>query len=388
MTAPEASMEPCEVAFEPTDGDTLRVRLRGRLSAASLPRAWRATTRRLERRRPRRAVVDAGGVTYCDAVGAAFLVHMHELQTAHQGTLEVEGFPEDFQPILDLLLRRRPGGGAAGAPAEPAAAGARALVERIGRRTVELARDGFALLAWIGEVVLALGRSALRPAAVRWRDALWAAQTAGVNSLPVVALIAFLLGLVMGFQSALQLHRFGADIYLANLIGLSMVRELGPLMTAIVLTARSGSAFAAEIGTMRINEEVDALTTMGVDPVRFLVAPRVIAAVVMTPILTLFANLAGLVGGAVVWVFTLDLPIPMYTAQLEQSIALKDLLGGLAKSFVFGVLVAGIGCIRGMQTRGGPSAVGQSTTDAVVSGIVLLAVADSVFSILFYVLGL
>src|SRR5690606_36356998 len=151
---------------------------------------------------------------------------------------------------------------------------------------------------------------------------------------PVVVLVASLIGLVLGFQSAIQLRQFGGDIFLANLIGLSMVRELGPLMTAVVLTARSGSAFAAEIGTMQINEEVDALRTMGVDPVRFLVTPRMLAALFVTPILTIFANVAGIAGGGVVWVATLGMSLPGYGTQLEQAIDVGDVLGGLFKAFV------------------------------------------------------
>jgi phospholipid/cholesterol/gamma-HCH transport system permease protein len=167
-----------------------------------------------------------------------------------------------------------------------------------------------------------------------------------------------------------------------------MVRELGPLMTAVVLTARSGSAFAAEIGTMRIREEVDALKTMGIVPVRFLVTPRILAAVFATPLLTMFANLAGLVGGAIVWRFTLGLALPGYVAQLEQAMTLTDLMGGLLKATVFGLLVAAVGCLRGLETEGGADAVGHSTTNAVVSSIVLIALADSAFSMIYYQLGI
>jgi phospholipid/cholesterol/gamma-HCH transport system permease protein len=183
------------------------------------------------------------------------------------------------------------------------------------------------------------------------------------------------------------MHQFGAEIYVADLVALSMLRELGPLMTAIILAGRSGSAFAAELGTMKVNEEINALTTMGLDPVRFLVVTRVLAAVMMMPLLTVFSNLMGLVGGAVVFL-SFDFPLVTYVQQVRGAVDLGDLLGGLAKAFVFGILVAAIGCLRGLQTKTGASAVGLSTTRAVVSGIVLIVLADGVFSVVFYYLGI
>ena len=191
----------------------------------------------------------------------------------------------------------------------------------------------------------------------------------------------------MAFQSAIPMRQFGAEIYVADLVSLSMLRELGPLMTAIIVAGRSGSAFAAEIGTMKVNEEINALTTMGLDPVRFLVVTRVIGAVLMMPLLTLFSNLMGLVGGAIVFL-SFDFPLVTYYQQVLSAVHLKDLNGGLAKAFVFGILVAAIGCLRGLQTRTGASAVGLSATRAVVSGIVLIVVADGVFSVVFYYLGI
>jgi phospholipid/cholesterol/gamma-HCH transport system permease protein len=166
-----------------------------------------------------------------------------------------------------------------------------------------------------------------------------------------------------------------------------MVRELGPLMTAIVLAGRSGSAFAAEIGTMKVNEEIDALTTMGLDPVRFLVVPRVLAAVFMTPLLTVYANLVGIIGGAIVLV-SLGFPLVAYFNQVLSAINYVDFLGGIVKAFVFGVLIAGIGCLRGLQTGTGASAVGDSTTRAVVSGIVFIVATDGLFSVVYFYLGI
>jgi phospholipid/cholesterol/gamma-HCH transport system permease protein len=195
--------------------------------------------------------------------------------------------------------------------------------------------------------------------------------------LPIVALISFLLGVILAFQSAIPMKKFGAEIFVADLIGLAMLRELGPLMTAILLAGRSGAAFAAEIGTMKVNQEVDALTTMGLDPVRFLVTTRVIAAILMTPLLTLFADLVSLIGGAM----TLQsFSIPFVTFIHE--------MAGFVKSFVFAILIAGIGCLRGLQTSAGASAVGDAATRAVVSGIILLVIVDGIFAVLYFFLDI
>lgn len=260
-------------------------------------------------------------------------------------------------------------------------------MEQIGRATVTLWHDVVALIAFVGELCAALGRAARRPGLIRWKDVFLTAELAGVNALPIVALLGFLLGLIMAFQSAIPMREFGADIYVANLIGLSMLRELGPLLTAIILAGRSGSAFAAELGTMKVSEELDALVTMGLEPVDFLVVPRVIAAVVMTPLLAIWAGFLGLIGGAVV-MRSLGFPFVTYVIQVESAVTVSDMIGGLSKAFVFGIVVAAIGCLRGLQTRSGASAVGESTTRAVVSGLVLITIVDGVFAVVFYYLGL
>lgn len=362
--------------------DAVHLRLSGRLDMDTTAAAW-ADVRRAVGEVPRtKVVVSAGGLTYCDSSGIALLYDLQCKTTRAGKEFQLLEFPDDYQPLLDMfspkdfLCSFEPGPKPTSFPA------------LVGEQTVAALADFKSLVAYVGELVLALVAGILHPQRVRWKDALRVAQTAGVNALPVVALIGGLIGLVLGFQSAIILRRFGADTLLANFVGLAMVRELGPLMTAVVLAARSGSSFAAELGTMKVNEEVDALSTMGLDPVRFLLVPRVLAAVVMTPLLTGFSILAGLAGGAIVSVFTLDLPLPVYTNQLREVLSPKDVIGGIAKSFVFGILVTSVGCIRGLQTRGGAIGVGAATTRAVVSGIVLIALCDSLFSFFYYALGI
>jgi phospholipid/cholesterol/gamma-HCH transport system permease protein len=195
-------------------------------------------------------------------------------------------------------------------------------------------------------------------------------------------LISFLMGLIMAFMSSVQLQQFGANIYVASLVSLAMTRELGPIMTAIIVAGRSGSAFAAEIGTMKINEEVDALFTMGFDPTRFLVIPKIIASVIVVPLLTLFSDLFAITGGLIVGVFTLDLTANAYITQTLKTLSLFDVFLGFFKSIVFALLVSWVGCLRGFQVKGGASSVGQATTSAVVSGIFLIILFNSAFSVI------
>ncbi|HEY6085271.1 MAG TPA: ABC transporter permease [Nitrospira sp.] len=354
--------------------------LTGPLNSYTTGEAWRTAMDALEEEHPRRLVVDAAQMTYCDGAGAALLLELRRRQRARQGTYEIRSLDPSYQALLDLYGRsdsQKPDPGPV----------ADSPVEQIGRETIALGHDIVVLIAFVGELCTALARAVLNPGLVRWKDALLTAELAGVNALPIVALLGFLLGLIMAFQAAIPMRQFGADLYVANLIGLSMLRELGPLLTAIILAGRSGSAFAAELGTMKVTEELDALTTMGLEPVGFLVVPRVIAAVAMTPLLAVFAGFFGLIGGAAV-MWSLGFPLVTYLIQVKSAVTIGDMIGGLGKSFVFGIVVAAIGCLRGLQTRSGASAVGESTTRAVVSGLVLITIVDGVFAVVFYALGI
>ncbi len=324
--------------------------------------------------------VDASGLSYCDGSGLGLLLEIRRRQEARGAAFELRGLAEQFRALLDLF-------GPAGVGAMPGPRRRGGLVEGAGRAAAGLLADVREMVGFVGTLTFELCRLALRPMSLRWKDAFWAAERAGVNALPIVALIGFLIGLIMAFQAAMPMRKFGAEIYAADLVAISTLRELGPLMTAIVLAGRSGSAFAAEIGTMKVNEEVNALTTMGLSPFRFLVLPRVVATVAMTPLLTVFTNLCGLIGGAVVLVI-MGFPLVTYANQVSGAVGMADLLGGLAKAVVFGVLVAGAGCLKGLQTKTGASAVGESTTRAVVAGIVLILVSDGVFSVVYYALGI
>jgi phospholipid/cholesterol/gamma-HCH transport system permease protein len=261
------------------------------------------------------------------------------------------------------------------------------FVAGLGRAALQVGSDLRGLVGFIGELAVFLADVLRHPKHLRMKDVLLVADRAGLGATPIVLLVGFLLGLILAFQGAIPMQRFGAQIFVADLLGISMLRELGPLMASILLTARSGSAFAAEIGTMKVNEEIDALTTMGIESVRFLVVPRVLAAIAVVPALAMLTSLAGLVGGAVVFC-SLGFPLVTYVTRIVESVTAGDLLGGLFKAMAFGVIVAAIGCQRGLATGQGAGAVGLSTTSSVVSGIILISVADGIFSVAFYVLGI
>jgi phospholipid/cholesterol/gamma-HCH transport system permease protein len=363
----------------PRDG-LLKLIFTGQLDAATTGTIWRRAETAVTEAKAKTVIVDASGIDYCDGAGIALFVHLRHLQSKAAGSLQIDGLRAEFTSLLDDSVPESP------VQAKDERAQHRGLAVEIGEATVEIWRDIQILVSFVGELSVALLRAATHPRSIRWRDAFAIAEGVGVNALPIVALISFLMGLIMAFQAAVPLRQFGAELFIANLVGLSILRELGPLMTAIVLAGRSGSAFAAELGTMKVREEIDALKTMGLDPVRFLIVPRVVAAVTMTPLLTVFADLVGLLGGAVV-MRSLGFPLITYFHQVQYAVSYGSLVGGLVKAFVFGILVAGIGCQRGLQTKTGATAVGESTTSAVVSGIILIAITDGIFSVIYFYLG-
>lgn len=364
---------------EDAPGDVV-VRFTGDLRAAVVARLWG----------PAMARVRGGGLTslrleldqaeYIDGAGLALLVKLHSEAAGAGIKMELLGLPPRYQHLLDLAMRAEESvGESEGEALAEKAAG----VSRLDVRLRETLRDLRELVSFVGESAQVLYNSLRRPHQVRWPDVLTQALAVGVQSLPILLLIGFLMGLIMSFQSVITLQRFGGEIYVPNMLGLVMFREMGPLVTAILLAARSGSAFAAEIGTMHVNEELDALTTMGISPVRFLVGPRILASLAVVPIMTLFFNFASLVGGALV-MLSIGFPLVTFTSRVFANVTASDLTGSIIKIIVFSLLVAGVSCLKGLRTGGGASAVGRSTTGAVVAGLILITVADGLFAVLFY----
>lgn len=364
-----------QVSFDHRDQE-LTITLRGRLDARSMGSIWRVVISALDQWSPDDVVVVADEIDYCDGSGAAIFF---ELARRFGDRYELRSFPGEYRPLLDLYAEDH--------PAEIPPVEDRHPLEELGRASMALVRDMRAQIAFTGELLVALLSAVRHPQRFRMADALYVAETAGVNAVPIVVLIGFLLGLILAFQSAMPMREFGAEIYVANLLGVSLIKELGPLMTAILLAGRTGSSFAAEIGTMKVNEEIDALTTMGLDPVRFLAVTRVTATMIMMPLLTCFCIFSGLAGGAIVMV-SMGFPLVLYIDRLFTFVTLAGFAAAMIKSLVFALLVAGIGCLRGLRTTTGAKAVGESTTSAVVSGILLIALADAAFAVVLYSLDI
>lgn len=372
--------EQASLRIEQTAGE-LRMVFTGRLEADSVESVWKPALEALGRHPLLPVDVDAAAVRSADGAGIALLLDLLRQPRPDTAAVRIAGLQPRYQALLDQFDPAR------FRSAAPVPARRTPLAETMGRGSARFGQQILDALAFVGEASAALVGALMHPRSLRWGDALRLAQRVGADALPIVSLIAFLLGLILAFQAAIALRQFGAQMFVANLVGLSLLRELAPLMTAILLAGRSGAAFAAEIGTMRVNEEVDALVTMGLDPMRFLVVPRLLAALVMAPLLTLYADLIGLVGGALV-MLTYEIPYSVYMRQTFDFVSMSDFFGGLAKSFVFGAIVAAVGCLRGLQTRSGPAAVGESTTRAVVTALVLIVVADGAFAVAYYYLDI
>lgn len=261
-------------------------------------------------------------------------------------------------------------------------------IQDIGKNAIQIWNKAYDYLDFMGDLFVKFTYILYKPGTIRWKDFPFHFMRSGVDALFIVLLIVFLIGIITGYQGALQLQRFGADIFIADLIGISITRELAPLMTAILVAGRSGSAFAAEIGTMKVSEEIDALNSLGFDHMTFLVVPRVIAVMVAMPLLTIMADAAGIAGGLITAVSTLDITITAYINQLSRALNYAHIFSGIVKSVVFGFLVASVGCFSGMQVRGGAESVGKFTTTAVVSGVLLIIISDAVFTFLLQAIGI
>jgi phospholipid/cholesterol/gamma-HCH transport system permease protein len=367
-----------ELSTQRADDRTVTMTIRGRIEIANVQRLLGDLTTRLPSD-TREVVLDLSGVEYFDSGGGAVLIGLRQ-QVARMGAdLRIAASTAAIDGFLSLVDQE-----ALLAPPLPGPPRKIGLTVRIGEQTLQLLSDIRALLAFAGEVVLGVWEAVRKPRRIRWRETWLYMERTGLDAVPIVSLISFLMGLITAFQAAVQLTQFGADIYVANLVGLSIVRELGPLMTAIIAAGRSGAAFAAEIGTMKVSDEVDALTTMGLDRTRFLVTPKVLALLVMLPCLTLGADLVGILGGLTVAVAGLGLPVQVYLRQTRLALGIWDVYSGLIKSVAFAILIAGVGCLRGFRAEGGAESVGRITTSAIVAAIFLIIVADAVFTVLFH----
>ncbi|MDC8785884.1 ABC transporter permease [Roseateles koreensis] len=324
--------------------------------------------------------LDARGVTTWDSGFAVLLRSLIQQLRADGVQLSLADLPEGIRRLLQLAELGEPPDAA-----HPAEAG---FLKELGLFAIGLGRDLLAFATFIGELVAAAGLALVGKGSFRARDFWGIVQQVGPQALGIVALISFLVGLILAYMGAAQLALFGAQIYIADLVGIGMVREIGALMTGIVIAGRSGAAFAAQLGTMQVNEEIDAYRTAGMAPMRFLVLPRVLALLLMMPLLTIYASVMGILAGLTVAVLVFNLDASAYLHQTVEVLSLTALWVGLIKACVYGVMVAISGCLRGMQCGRSAQSVGEAATSAVVTGILLIVVTASMLTIMFYKLGI
>ncbi|MFA7279333.1 MAG: ABC transporter permease [Sterolibacterium sp.] len=273
-------------------------------------------------------------------------------------------------------------------PLTPATSQVMAVPESVGRAAADLLEQALALLGFIGETALALAGCIAHPRRIRWRPILYNIRSAGFDALPIVGLLSFLLGVVVAYQGADQLRQYGANIFVVDLVGLSMLREFAPLITAIIVAGRSGSAYAAQIGTMSVTEEIDALRTLGIAPLELLVLPKIFALLVALPLLTVFADALGVLGGMLMASAQLGVGTTEFVDRFGKAVSVTAYLIGICKAPVFAVIIAVVGCFQGFRTHGGADSVGRQTTRSVVQAIFLVIVADALFSVAFSALDL
>jgi phospholipid/cholesterol/gamma-HCH transport system permease protein len=360
----------------------VRVDLGGQITIEEAPALWKRVSELLENTAgSTRVQIDNSGITAIDGACTALLVHLRNELKARRVHCEFTGGSTGVRRLVDLYGGRR-------RPKMRRTRAADNAVEQVGRTTVAIFAEVMSVLDFFGRLLRAGWFSLRNPRQINFRDIGLTMERAGADAAPIVMLINFLVGLVMAYQSALQLKQFGANIYVADLVGLSMTRELGPLMTAIIVCGRTGAAFAAELGTMKVSEEVDALRTLGFMPLRYLVLPRVLGLLLVAPLLTLLADGVGILGGLLVGAWTLDITPAAYWGETLKVVKPWDVFSGVLKSGVFAVAIALIACQQGLATSGGAEGVGRRTTSAVVSILFALILLDALFTVLFGALGL
>ncbi len=372
-----------ELSINETGTDVLEVQLAGDWTLTEPIPGFDALRKRFSEQPPPKTVgFNTRGLTDWDSALLTFLIDLKALCDANGIAIDASGLPEGIRKLLHLAF------------AVPEKKGARRerfrepFFEKVGRSTLEFGQEAGKFFGFLGEAALSFMRLLRGKAGFQRTDLIAIMEEVGSSALPIVSLISLLVGLILAFVGSVQLEQFGAQIYVADLVGIATAREMAAMMTAIVMAGRTGAAFAAQLGTMQVNEEIDALRTFGIEPMDFLVLPRMLALILMMPVLCLYANLLGITGGVIVGVGLLDISLNQYLNETILALSLTDFAVGLVKSAVFGVLVALSGCLQGMSSGRSASAVGSAATSAVVMSIVLIIVTDGLFAVTTSFLGI
>jgi phospholipid/cholesterol/gamma-HCH transport system permease protein len=379
----ETMTKQCNISFSRPDTGTLLVHLGGECKIGNaLPSESDVQLQIASGDPVRRITFDTKELGGWDSGLLTFLIKIIDLCSKNNIEADKDGLPGGVHRLLDL------------ASAVPERKGARResvrtpFLEQAGQAGIDFWRTFLDMMDFIGEAFIAFLKLLRGKAQYRRSEFFVIIQECGAQAFPIVSLISLLVGLILAFVGAIQLRMFGAEIFVADLVGIAMVRVMGAIMTGIIMAGRTGASFAAQLGTMQVNEEIDALKTMGISPMEFLVLPRMLALMLMMPLLCLYADLMGILGGMIVGVSMLDLGVVQYYAETTRAVGLTNLWIGLFHSMVFGVLVALAGCMRGMQCGRSASAVGNATTSAVVTGIVSIVVATAIITMLCEVIGI
>jgi phospholipid/cholesterol/gamma-HCH transport system permease protein len=378
-----ARTSPPKWSFDRASADILLLKLEGSWTIAQALPASSEVAKAIEAgAKAQRLDFSADGVAEWDSGLLNFLLKVQDLCTRKGITAELDTLPDGIRRLLRL---------ATAVPERKGAARTKTRVPflaKVGAAAVAFGTSTMEMVGFIGEAFIAFVKMLGGKANFRWSDLFRVIQESGAEALPIVSLISLLVGLILAFVGAVQLKIFGAQIYVAALVGVAMVRVMGAIMTGIIMAGRTGASFAAELGTMQVNEEIDALKTLGISPMEFLVLPRMVALAIMMPLLCLYADIMGILGGLIVGVFMLDLNIVEYFNNTQAAVSLTFLWVGLFHSAVFGVLVALAGCMRGMQCGRSASAVGVAVTSAVVTGIVSIIVATAFITVICDIIGI
>lgn len=368
-----------EIKFKQKSFDELLIEIKGDISIENAVSVNKELSGILESQPLKNVEVDLGGLHYLDGAGIAVIRNFARNCAKRQNMVTLSNIPKSAKRFLDAphidndnnknILK-----GVEGAD----------LVVQIVEGIDQLRRNAFDIITFIGGIVDAFWSGFRRSISIKWDGFTKLFERAGVDAVPIVVVLSFLMGAILAFQAAIQLRKFGANIFVADLVSVSICLEMGPLLTALIISGRSGAGYAAHVGSMQVSEEIDALRVLGIDPVLYLVSPRIIAVALAAPCLTVIADVVGIIGGCAVAGSSLDITPTAYFNQVQKVLEISDVMKGLIKSLVFGVEIASIGCFRGFQVRGGAESVGSATTSAVVTCIFVLTATNALFSVLFY----
>jgi phospholipid/cholesterol/gamma-HCH transport system permease protein len=370
-----------QLTIKDDDPNNLIILIAGKLDMQTTAILWPKCLEAQEQYKSKMLTINTKDITYFDSAGVTLLLELQQRQIQNNNKCQILHLAPHLKKLMEIITTGPPE-----KAVKTRSYDRPGLTVFVGYHTVKILKNIQYNISFFGALFCYFVQTLVQPSSLRWKDFWRILEEVGPSALTLIALVGFLIGLIGAFQSAIPLGRFGAQVYIANLVGISLAREMGPLMTAIILASRTASAFSAEIGTMKLNQETDALTTMGLNPIKFLSVPRIIATTLMTPLLNIFLIFFGLVGCGVV-MHSLGFNFDVYMNQLEQTVRIKDLIGGMVKAIVFGMIIASIGCLEGLKTRTNASGVGQATTKAVVNSIIMIIIVDGIFALIYYALG-